>query len=63
MIPLIYVGYAFGVIVIALATVTLYEVGKDVWDAGEDLYEDASAAIIGGLGLLMLGVLFMSRRK
>ena len=37
-----------------------------VWDAGEDLYEDAksgSAAIVGGLGLLMLGVLFMSRRK
>jgi len=66
MIPLIYVGYAFGVIVIALASVFTYEVTKGVWDAGEDLYEDAksgSAAIVGGLGLLMLGVLFMSRRK
>ena len=66
MIPLIYVGYAVVTIVIALESIQAYQVGEAVWNAGEDLYEDTTENVglaIGGIGLLMLGFLFMSRRN
>ena len=66
MIPLIYVGYAVGVISIALVSIHGYRVSVDVWNNAEDYIEekgDAVALIAGGAGLLLLGLLFTSRRK
>ena len=64
MIPLIYVGYAVVTIIIALASVQAYQVGEAVWNAGGEALDDVQDNLglaVGGIGLLALGFLFMSR--
>ena len=66
MIPLIYVGYAVVTIIIALASVQAYQVGEAVWNAGGEALDDVQDNLglaVGGIGLLALGFLFMSRRN
>ena len=65
MIPLVYVGYAFGAVLLTLGTIVLYEVGKDVWDAGGELIDDTrdTLKIVGGASLLLLALFLMSKAR
>ena len=68
MIPLIYVGYAVITIVIALASIQVYQTSEAVWNAYDDTKDKVeSLEGIGGglmgLALLGIGLMFMTRRN
>lgn len=68
MIPLIYVGYAVITIVIALASIQVYQTSEAVWNAYDDTKDKVESleGIGGGLmGLALLGVglFFFTRRN